>query len=250
MSNFAPIAVLVLPIAYFLLARLSNRFFAKSNGWQLRPLSSYKAIEGQVSRAIESNSQMHVTVGQGSLYSDKTAVSTASLIALGQIAEDGCANETPPLATTADATLFLSGLDSMYRAYEKAGQVDNYTFDAVKFMAHGSQPVAYMSGVASLLHQDKIISNIMLGHFGPEVVLSAEAAYREHIEQVIGTDNITAMSIATAYTDHTLIGEDMFAAPAYVDESTERLTGLRIQDVTRTVIMGVILLMALLSFLS
>jgi hypothetical protein len=81
----------------------------------------------------------------------------------------------------------------------------------------------------------------MVGRFGPELAIIAEAANRQNIEQVIGTDDPTALAVAFTATDNVLIGEELYATSAYLEGNASQIASLQLQDILRWVVVLFIL---------
>jgi hypothetical protein len=92
-------------------------------------------------------------------------------------------------------------------------------------------------------------SNVLLGRFGSEIAIMAEAGQRLGLEQVIGSDDPQAMAIGLVVTDTVLIGEELFAAGAYLQSRPAFLASLQLQDVLRVAVIVILLLVALLDFI-
>lgn len=207
----------------------------------LRPLAGYAALEGQVGRAIETGSQLHITLGQGSLVSVANPTSVAALQVLDHLAEEGCANSTPPLVTVGEGTLLPIAQDSLRYAYEQAGRPTDFRPGLAQFIAPETAPFAYAGGVTNVLHQNRVISNVMVGRFGQELAVMGEAATRQELGQVVGTDDPTALALAIAVTNNVLIGEELFAAGAYLEGQPSQIASLQVQDILRVIIIVVII---------
>lgn len=225
-----------------LLLWLFTRRLRNRGSFMLRPIASYTALEGQVGRAIESGSQMHVTLGRASLIGAASPTSVAALAVVDRLAQDGSASGTPPLVTVGEGTLLAVAKGSLRHAHSQTdSEVEPGT---AQFIATDTDPFAYAGGVAAIVQQNKIISNVMVGHFGQELAIMAAAADRAGVDQVIGTDDPVALSLATAVTDNVLIGEELFAAGAYLEGKPSQIASLRVQDFLRWIINGTILALA------
>ena len=211
----------------------------------LRPLTSYDQLQEQVGLALESGRQMHVTLGQASLVSAANPTSIAALAVLDHLARDGCANGSPPLVTVGEGTLLTVAQDSLRVAYDAAERLTDFQPGLAQFIAHETDPFAYAGGVATLIENENVMSNVMVGHFGPELVIVAAAANNNGIDQVIGTDDPTALALATAVSEHVLIGEELLAAPAYLEGKPAQIASLQVQDWLRLFIILSILAWAL-----
>lgn len=236
-----PIIVLAVLLVLALLLFLLTRSVRAGRQVVLRPLPSYEGLAGQVGRAIESGRQLHLTLGQASLVGNANPTSVSATAVLDHLAKDGCANGTPPLVTVGEGTLLPLVQGSLQHALAEAGRSGDFDLSLTQFVAHDTDPFAYSAGVAALLQQQRVASNIMVGRFGPELAIMAEAANRQNVEQVIGTDDPTALAVATAVTSNVLIGEELFATSAYLEGSPSQIASLQLQDILRWVVVLFIL---------
>ena len=250
----SPLVLIAVPVLILLAYRLMHGVFMRrlerGDGFDLRPLPGFDDLKVQIGRAVESGRQMHVTLGQAGLNGSASPTSLAAVNMMGEVAKEACANDAPPLVTTGEATLMLTAQEKLRHSFEAANRPNDYRSHMVHFVAHDTDPYTYAGGVSGIMHQDKVTGNVMMGQFGPELMLMAEAAQRQDMTQVIGTDDPTAMALATAVTDNTLIGEELFAAAAYMDKTPERIASLRIQDIMRVLVMVSIFAWAVIEFVT
>jgi hypothetical protein len=226
------------------------RRLERGEGFTLRQLPGFADLKAQIGLAVESGRQMHIALGQAGLNGAANPTSLAALNMMGHLAEEGIANDTPPLITTGEATLMLAAQDKLHHGFEAANQSEGYHSRLVYFVAHDTAPYVYAAGVNGLMHQDKVTGNVMVGQFGSELMLMAEAAQRLGVTQMIGSDDPTAMALATAVTENALIGEELFAAAAYMDNTPTQIASLRIQDIIRVLVMIAILAWAVIQFVA
>jgi hypothetical protein len=81
---------------------------------------------------------------------------------------------------------------------------------------------------------------VLIGSFGPEVVLMAEAGRRQRIPQTIGSDRLEAQATAYAMADYPLIGEEIYTARAYIKGDSPSMGSIATQDILRWVAIGAI----------
>lgn len=227
--------------AIALLLLVLTRGLQNGRTLSLRPLTSYTALAGQLGRAIESGRHLHVSLGRASLVGAANPTSIAAVNVLDHLALTGCANATPPLTTVGEGTLLPLAQASVHAACDEAGRPGDFDTRTVQFIAADSDPFAYAGGVTAVLQQDKIASNVLVGRFGPEVAIMAEAASRQEMEQVIGTDDPVALALATASTSNVVIGEELFVAAAYLEGRPSQLASVQLQDILRWLIILTIL---------
>ncbi len=247
---FVPIAVIALVLIVFrLIHHIFMRRLKAGRGVALRPLAGYDELRGEMGKAIESGQKVHITLGQGNLAGTASQSSVAALDVLDYLAADGCTNDTPPLVTAGEGTIMVAAQDKMRQAFDAANRSRDYSGRSAQFVAHDTNPYAYAAGVSATMGQEKVVGNVLMGHMGPELAIMAVTGERKKIDQIIGTDDPTAMAVATAVTDKALIGEELFAAGAYLAGRADQVASIRIQDVLRWLTMAAILIWAILTLI-
>lgn len=216
----------------------------------LRPLTACTTLANQIGEAIESGRQLHISLGQAGLTGTAMPTSAATVPVLDYLAADGCASGTPPLATVGEGTLLPVAQDSLRQAYTQAGRKSEYKPSMAQFIAHESDSYAFAGGIASVIQRREASGSVLVGHYGPEIAIAAEAAARQNMTQVIGTDDPTALAIAAAFTENVLIGEELFAAGTYLEGSPSQLASLLVQDILRALIIVIILGLAIYQLLA
>ena len=202
----------------------------------LRPFSAHVALKGQVGRAVESASRLHISLGRGSLIGAASPVSLAGMSILDSLAKDGCANDTPPITTVGDGTLLPIADNHIRFASELSGGSNRLPSGTIQFVANQNDSFTYAGGVTSVMQQEKILGNILVGQFGQEIGIITEVAGRNQINQVIGSDDPLALAIATTATDDLMIGEELLASPAYFEGTSHQIASLQVQDVLRVIV--------------
>lgn len=239
-SLFALIVIVVVALLLLIFTRRQRN----GRSTAIRPLPACNSLSNQVGEAIESGQQLQVSLGQASLVGAANPTSIAAIHILDYLAKDGCASGTPPMTTVGDGTLLPIAQDSLRQAHKAAGRLNEYKPAMTQFLAADSDAYAYAGGIAAILQQGKTSSNLLVGRFGPELAIPAEIAARKNMEQVIGTDDPSALAVATAVTDNVLIGEELFAAGAYLENKPSQAAGLQVQDLLRWLIILTILALA------
>ena len=87
---------------------------------------------------------------------------------------------------------------------------------------------------------------MLIGDFGPEVGLLTESTERENAALIGAASDPAAQSILFASTTEPLVGEEMFAMPAYIGDDSAQRASLQVQDILRWVIVAALLAASLL----
>jgi hypothetical protein len=106
----------------------------------------------------------------------------------------------------------------------------------------GVTPFSYAAGAIPVIHDEHVSATIMAGHFGPEIGLITEAADRADGFTLAGTDSLPGQAVLVAAAQEPLIGEELFAAGAYLRSGLVHSASLRAQDVLRWLIIAAILI--------
>ena len=244
MATFGAVIVLFMLITIIVF----TRWIKSGHSVWLRHISALDGIPSLVSRAVESGQQIHVSLGTGGLTDTKTAATLAGLAVLDHLADQGCASGAPPLVTIADPIVLPAAQDSLRQAYTRHGRADEYHPTQVEMVS--PQPDAYALAASAHLRPGETAVNLMVGSFGREALLLSEPTDRRGIAQLAGTDDPGAMAMLMAGTQETLVGEEIFAVPAYLTRKPAHLASLRAQDLMRVGIAILILVAALLRTLN
>jgi hypothetical protein len=239
MDTSAVIVLLVFVVAMVIARRLARRI-------SLRPLPAREALLQQVSRAVESGGALHVSMGTGGVGSTDTMSSLASAYVLDRLADQAAAASVSPLVTISDPTLLPVAQDSLRRAHTGHGHRENY--DPGQVLMLSPQPMAYGAAAMGVAQDSATAGNVLVGSFGPEVVLLTESATRKGVPQVVGAAEPQTQALIYPMADYLLLGEEIFAASAYLDGAGGP-SRLLAQDMMRALVVAVILVMAVLSLL-
>lgn len=229
---------LLLP--FFPLLLLINRRIRERGTPPLRPIPGYETLQESLGRAAEGGRAVHVSMGTGGLGGVSTAESLAGLTVLEHVASHAEATGLEIIATVSDASLLPVAQDVMREACAAQGDPYAYEPSCVRFVS--PNPAAYAAGVIDILGHANVGNNIMVGSFGDEVLLIGEAGARNELTQVGGTSSPQILPLIYASSDHTLIGEEMFAAGAYLRQRTSHLASLVTQDWLRTAVIVAIVI--------
>jgi hypothetical protein len=91
------------------------------------------------------------------------------------------------------------------------------------------------------MRDEDVSANAFIGHFGSEVALLTDAADRTNRMAIAAADDPAAQAVLYASVDDPLIGEELFAAGAYIDAGASHRASLQVQDILRWVIILILL---------
>jgi hypothetical protein len=109
--------------------------------------------------------------------------------------------------------------------------------------------MAYAAGCMPIIHDEHVSANIFAGHLGTEIALLTEAGERSRSLTVAGTDSIHAQAVLFATSDEPLLGEELYAAGAYLCAGLAHSASMRMQDILRWVLVVAILIGAIIKLI-
>ncbi len=224
----------VLLLSFFPLLLILNRRIREGRKPVLRSIPGYDALSRYVGEATESGRSLHMSMGTGGIGTEVTAESLAGLTVLEHVAFQAALSGLKPIITVSDPSLLPVAQDAVRNSYALHGYLEEYDPSCVRFISPDN--VAYAAGVTDVLDHGEVAANIMVGSFGDEVLLMSEVGARRGIDQVGGTASAQILPFIYASMDHSLIGEEIFAAGAYLLNKTSHIASLTVQDWLRTAI--------------
>ena len=238
-------ALAILGVAAFLL--LSLTLWKRRSPSYLREIPAFTKLAHSLGLSIEDGKRLHISLGRGSLLDARGGSAFAGLALLRNIAERTSVSDMPAVASAGDPTLGLLSQDTLQAGYQAAGVEDAYVHTTGRVT--GLSPFSYAAGAMQIPQNEKVSTNIVIGHLGAEAGLITDAAERNNIKLIGSSDNLVGQSILFANTQDPLIGEELFAAGAYLNEDPAHAASLTVQDIFRWLIILILLGGASLKFL-
>jgi len=211
---------------------------------QFRRINAFSRLKNAIGRAVEDGSRLHVSLGHGGMTSPQAAASLAGLVALRRLADMTSAGDEPPVASSGDAVLAILSQDTLQASYQDVTSGGHY--DATGGRLTGLTPFSYAAGAIPIMHDEQISTNVLLGNFGVEAGLLVDTAERQGSFTLTASDNLPAQAILYANAQDPLIGEELFAAGAYLNAGAAHTASLTVQDILRWILVVIILGGALL----
>jgi len=235
-------ALIVVLITALLL--LGFTFLRRKSPAVLRPIAAFERLQRAIGLAVESGSRLHLSLGRGNLFTSRGGSALAGLALLRRLAERTAVGDRSPIVTSGDASLAVLSQDTLQAGYQAAGAEDQYRFTTGRLA--GLTPFAYAAGTLPVIRDEAVSANVVIGDFGAESALLAEAADRENTHLIAASDNLSAQSVLYASAQEPLIGEELFASGAYTGAGASHEASLQVQDILRWLVIAAILIGALL----
>ncbi|MBL8048407.1 MAG: hypothetical protein JNJ45_06965 [Chthonomonas sp.] len=210
----------------FCLFILLNIWRAKRSGGNLfiRRIAGLNAIDDAVGRATEMGRPVLMVPGLGGL----NAIAVQALNVFQYVTGICIKFATPIRVCCGEPAVFTVAQEVIRDVYMREGAMDRYQNDYVQFLSN--QQFAFAAGVSGLIRREKVAAAFLLGEFFAESLIFAESANAMGAIQVAGTTSTTQTPFFIASCDYVLIGDEYYAASAYLSREPILVGSLVGQD--------------------
>jgi hypothetical protein len=227
-------------VLVFLGALVFSFFYERSHpGRPLRSIPAFDRFRREIGLAVEAGKRLHITLGRGSLSGQEAGSALIGLHLLEHVSRTAAISDRPPVTTSGDGSLSILSQDAARAVLRSSGGENQY--DPTTGRLSGLTPYAYAAGTIPVILDEQVAATIVAGHFGSEVALITDAAARNGTLTLAGSDNLSAQAVIYATAEEPLIGEELFAAGAYLNAGPAHRASLRAQDIIRWLLVGIIL---------
>ncbi|MEW6050027.1 MAG: DUF6754 domain-containing protein [Candidatus Zixiibacteriota bacterium] len=224
-------------ILYIMLAQAGKTFF-------IRKIAGLEAVDEAVGRATEMGRKVYYIPGS----QDMDQVATlAGITILGRVAEKAAQYETRLDVPVARSLVMVTCREVVKEAYVRSGRPDSFREDQVTYLT--DDQFGYAAAIDGLVVREKPAAIFMMGMFYAESLILAETGNSVGAIQIAGTSEPSQLPFFVAACDYTLIGEELFAASAYLSKEPRQLGSLKGQDIGKGVILAAIVIGILLETL-
>ena len=238
-------ALIIFLVAAFLL--LAFTFLRRKSPGVFRKIEAYERLNRVVGLAVEGGTRLHVSLGRGDLITARGGSALAGLAMLRRLSEQTSQSDHPPIVTSGDASLAILSQDTMQSGYRAAGAEEQYRFTTGRLT--GLTPFAFAAGTIPIIRDENVSANVVIGNLGSEAALLTDASDNSDADLIAASDNLSAQSVLFASSDEPLIGEELFAAGAYLGAGASHDASLQTQDLMRWLVILAILGGAVLKIL-
>ena len=203
----------------------------------IRRIPGLEAVDEAIGRATEMGRSILYVLGLGGVSGVATV---ASMTILAQVARRTADYETPLRVPCNDPIVMNVVREMVKTAYLEEGHPDAYNEENIFFLTEDQ--FAYAAGVDGIMVREKPATVFLQGSFAAESLILAETGNSIGAIQIAGTDSEHQLPFFIAACDYTLIGEELYAASAYLSRKPMLLGSLRGQDWGKVLIFAAIAL--------
>lgn len=199
---------------------------------QIRRIPGLNAVDDAIGRATEMGRKIMMIPGITAL----DVPTLQGLAILGHIAGQVAGYGSKSLTPCADPVVAGVAHDIVSDSYGRAGRSELFDDDDdVRYLT--TEQFAFAAGVAGLMQREKVAASFLFGNFFAESLIIGEVGHQIDAIQIAGTPKIEQIPFLIASCDYVLIGEEFYAASAYLSRDPTALGSIRGQDWSKLLLM-------------
>lgn len=211
----------------------------------IRRIAGLEAVQEAVGRATEMGKPVLYVPGISDIDDIQTI---AAVTILGRVATMVAEYDANLLVPCCRSLVMSTAQEVVKEAYLEAGRPDAYRPENIRYLT--DDQFGYVAGVDGIMLREKPAANFYLGTFYAESLILAETGHGIGAIQIAGTAMPSQLPFFIAACDYTLIGEELFAASAYLSREPRLLGSLLGQDWGKVIILFFILVGIVTAFLA
>jgi len=194
----------------------------------IREIAGLASVEEAVGRATEMGKPVLYIPGIMDMDDIQTI---ASMVILGRVALKTAEYGSPLLVPTCRSVVMSVAQEVVREAYMQAGRPDAFNREGIQYLT--DDQFGYAAGVDGIMVREKPAAIFLLGTFYAESLILAETGRSIGAIQIAGTAMPSQIPFFVAACDYTLIGEELYAASAYLSKEPKLLGSLKGQDAAK-----------------
>jgi hypothetical protein len=222
--------ILFLSIMWFIISARSGKDL------YIRKIAGLESMNESVGRATEMGQPILFIPGTLDLDDMQTI---AGLTILGKLAERAAEYDTELIVPVCRSMVLSTAKEIVKESYLKAGRPDAFNPDSVFYLT--DDQFGFVAGVDGIIVREKPAANFFLGAFYAESLILAETGFASGAIQTAGTAMPSQLPFFVTSCDYTLIGEELFAASAYLSKDPQQLGSLKGQDIGKAIFLFVLI---------
>ena len=211
----------------------------------IRKIAGLQAVDDAIGRATEMGKPILYSLGLGFV---EDIATIASLNILGEVAKKCAKYNTQLICPNNRPIVYTVAREIVKEAYTEVGRPDAFDPDSVYFLTDSQ--FAYAAGVSGIMVREKPAANFLIGYFYAESLILAETGASTGAIQIAGTDALAQLPFFVTACDYTLIGEELYAASAYISREPLLLGAIKGEDWGKLIIGTILIAASILGLLT
>ncbi|MCK4941237.1 hypothetical protein KAS45_04025 [candidate division WOR-3 bacterium] len=210
----------------------------------IRQIAGLAAVEEAVGRATEMGRPILYVPGLGDI--DWTAT-IASMNILGEVAKKIAQYDTELIVPNTWSVVYAVSKEVVKESFVSEGRPEKFNEDYVRYLTEAQ--FGFAAAVNGIMIREKPATNFFIGKFWAESLIMAETGAQAGAFQIAGTDSVLQLPFFVTACDYTLMGEELYAASAYLSREPILLGSLKAQDYGKLIALLILVGFTILAFL-
>ncbi len=207
---------------------------------RIRRIAALEAVDEAVGRATEMGRPVLFIPGVQDMDNVQTV---AGITILSRVARTAAEYDAALEVPTSRSLVMQASREAVQTSYMEVGRSDSFNADNINYIT--DEQFGYVAYVGGRMVRAKPSACFYMGCFFAESLILAETGNSIGAIQIAGTAETSQLPFFVAACDYTLIGEEFFAASAYLSGQPDQIGSVKAQDVGKALAMVVALLVAL-----
>ena len=232
-------------LGLLLVAAVTLYFIDKAQSGQdmfIRKIPALDAFEEAIGRSAEMGRPVMFIPGNDDVYKSS---SIAAINIFEGAANYAVVMQSHIMSPNQEAIVNQVLSNSLRNIFLYAGRPDLYDEYDVHFET--TDQLAFASAIAGTMHRERPAAIFIQGDFGAESLIFAENGNAVGAIQIAGTDNEKQLPYFVVACDYTLLGEELYAAGAYIKKDPIQICTLKAQDVLKLAVFVCLIIGSLLA---
>ncbi|MCD6310705.1 MAG: hypothetical protein J7M18_08305 [Candidatus Eremiobacteraeota bacterium] len=231
LNNFLGVFIIGFFVFWFIIhAQAGKKLF-------IRKIAGLNAIDEAVGRATEMGKPVMYITGLADVDDIQTL---ASLSILGHVAKKTAEYESSLIVPCCRSVVMTTAQEVIKEAYLRAGRPEDFKRENIRYLT--DDQFGFVAGVDGIMLRTRPAANFYMGTFYAESLILAETGHSTGAIQIAGTASASQLPFFIAACDYTLIGEELYAASAYLSKDPLLLGTLKAQDAGKLIVMTLLLI--------
>jgi hypothetical protein len=203
----------------------------------IRRIAALEAVNEAIGRATEMGRPVLFIPGVQDMDNIQTV---AGITMLGRVARTAAEYDAVVEAPTCRSLVMEAAREAVQASCLAAGRPDAYQPDRINYIT--DEQFGYVAYVGGKMMREKPATCFYMGCFFAESLIFSETGNSIGAIQIAGTAESSQLPFFVAACDYTLIGEEFFAASAYLSGEPDQLGTLQGQDAGKLAVLAFIVI--------
>ena len=202
----------------------------------IRPISGLKAVDEAIGRATEMGRKILYVPGIQSMDEIQTI---ASMAVLGHVARQTAKYGAMLDVPNRDPMTYTAARETVRQAYIEVGRPSAFNESIVNYVTFDQW--ALTAAITGRMVRERPAAHFFVGSFYAEALMLAEVGQSTGAIQIAATAELAQLPFFVCACDYTLIGEEFYAASAYLSNEPVLKGSTKGQDWVKTLIIAYLL---------